>query len=320
MRTIYTILSPEGAKTMPRKNALILASLIAYCLLHPRAALVGQEAAKTTSEFPLKWEELTAPDFAKAIDRSGGTCVIPLGIMEKHGPHLPLGTDMLNVREVVWRAAKKEYTIIFPPYYLGQIFEAMHQPGTLAYSQKLMWDLLQETCDEIARNGIKKIILASGHGGNNSFLPYFCQSQLARRRDYAVYLFRPSSDPETEAQIKKMRKTTMEQHAGEVETSTMLANRPELVRLDQANTQSGEDLKRMAHLRDVYTGSWWYASFPNHYAGDGKYGNRELGELVINRQAEQLAKVIREVKADTSALELQRRFFDDAANPLKTKQ
>jgi creatinine amidohydrolase len=243
-----------------------------------------------------------------------------MGILEKHGPHLPLGTDLLDIRDVVLRAARKEYTIVFPPYYFGQIFEARHQPGTIAYSEKLMWDLLQETCDELARNGIKKIILASGHGGNNNFLPYFCQSQLSSRRDYAVFLFQASRDPETEAQLKKMRKTTLEMHAGEVETSTMLAHRPELVRLDQAKSQSGEDQKGLSDLHNAYTGIWWYGRFPNHYAGDGSPAGKEMGELALNSQANQLATMIRSVKADTRTLELQKRFFDSADKPLNNKQ
>jgi creatinine amidohydrolase len=127
---------------------------------------------------------------------------------------------------VALRAVKREYSIVFPPYYVGQIFEARHQPGTLAYSERLMWDLLQETVDEIARNGIKKIVLVNGHGGNNSFLPFFCQSQLGRRRDYAVYLFQPSGDAEADPRVKALRKTPVDMHAGEVETSMVLAHRP----------------------------------------------------------------------------------------------
>src|SRR2546425_1585933 len=45
----------------------------------------------------VRWEELTADDFRRAIDLSKGTCILPIGILEKHGPHLPLGTDLLNV-------------------------------------------------------------------------------------------------------------------------------------------------------------------------------------------------------------------------------
>jgi creatinine amidohydrolase len=283
----------------------------------PAVAALAQAPA---GDLPFRWEELTAPDFVKAVERSGATCVIPLGIIEKHGPHLPLGTDLLDVRELVQRAAKAEYAIVFPPYYFGQIFEAKHQPGTIAYGERLIWDVLQATLDEVARNGIKKVVLVNGHGGNTSFLTYFCQAQLERRRGYAVYLFQPASDPEDEAAVKRLRKTTMEMHAGEVETSTVLAHRPDLVRLDHAKEQSGADQARLAGLSNTYTSIWWYARFPNHYAGDGAPGSRELGELVLSSRAKQLAAMIRSVKADTKVPELQDRFFGEAESPLTTPQ
>ena len=80
-------------------------------------------------KLPVHWEELTAPDFIRAITLSGGTCVLPFGIIEKHGPHLPLGTDLLDVRHAVLHAAEQEYSVVFPEYYFGQIFEARHQPA-----------------------------------------------------------------------------------------------------------------------------------------------------------------------------------------------
>lgn len=283
-----------------------------------QGTVAGQGTGGRTDNLRVKWEELTSPDFVRALDESRGTCVIPIGVLEKHGPHLPVGTDVLNVREEVVRAAQREYTIVFPPYYFGQIFEARHQPGTVAFSEKLMWDVLQETCDELARNGIKKIILANGHGGNNNFLPFFCQAQLANRKDYVVYLFQPPGDPDYNAQLKKMRKTLLESHAGEVETSRVLAHRPDLVKLSNANDESGENQNRLANIRGLYTGIWWYAAYPNHYAGDGSAGDAKLGEFVIEHQAAQLAAAIKAVKEDQSAPELQKRFFDQAENPTKS--
>src|SRR5659263_127021 len=93
---------------------------------------------------PFKMEEITSPKFPKAVELAGGVCVIPLGIIEKHGPHLPLGTDLYEAREVAFHAAEKEYAVVFPPYFVGQIFEAKHQPGAMAYSNDLMWKMLEE--------------------------------------------------------------------------------------------------------------------------------------------------------------------------------
>jgi len=288
--------------------------MIAYIMVY------GQANTGVSQNIPVMWEELTSPDFIKAVAKSGGTCIIPLGIIEKHGPHLPLGTDLLDVREVVVTAAKQEYVVVFPPFFFGEIFEAQQQPGTIAYSPETVWNVLQETCDEIHRNGISKIILVSGHGGNSNLLPYFCQAQLQKQRDYAVYLFSPNESEEFQEQVKKLKKTVNDGHAGEDETSAMLVNRPDLVQMENANIQSGEDLGRLDNLSYAYTAIWWYARYPNHYAGDGKYGNVEYGKLLLDHKVSQLVEMIKSVKADQAVLELQNKFFNDAKNPLSTKQ
>ena len=138
------------------------------------------------------WEELTGPDFIQAIHQSQGVCLLPFGILEKHGPHLPIGNDLINVRFLAEHAAGQEYAVVFPAYYFGQIFEAKHQPGTIAYSARLQLDLLQETTDEMGRNGCKKIVILNGHGGNASLLPFFAQSQLASPRDYVSTFISPA--------------------------------------------------------------------------------------------------------------------------------
>jgi creatinine amidohydrolase len=120
--------------------------------------------------------------------------------------------------------------------------------------------------------------------------------------------------------VKALRRTPVDMHAGEVETSTVLAHRPGIAHPERAREQSGADQARLEGLKDAYTAIWWYARFPNHYAGDGSPANPELGNLVLDNQADQLAAMIRAVKADTRVLELQQRFFDEAENPLQTPQ
>jgi len=264
------------------------------------------------------WEELTSSDFATAVKQSEGVCLIPIGVLEKHGPHLPLGTDVYTAREISLRAAGEEYCIVYPYYFVGQIFEAKQQPGTIAYSNELIYKFLEETCEEISRNGIKKIILMNGHGGNTYFLQYFCQSQLAKPKDYAVYLFTPSIDAEMQEKISSMRKSGIGGHADEVETSTMLAINPDLVKLDRATSESGLDKKRL-QLDNTFTGIWWYSKYPNHYAGDAKDADAALGEINLKYRAKQLSGVIKAIKADTTTLRLQNDFFKESLSPLETK-
>jgi len=271
-----------------------------------------------SQKLPAAWEELTASDFVLAVKQSEGVCVLPMGVIEKHGQHLPLGTDVYIAREVSFRAVEKEYCIVFPYYFAGQINEAKHQPGTLAYSPEMIYKFLEETCEEIARNGIKKIIINNSHGGNPSFLEFFCQSQLAKQKDYAVFLFTPSVDAQTQAKISSMRKSTTGGHADEVESSRMMAIRPDIVKPDRATNEPGVDMNRL-QLNNVYTGIWWYAKYPNHYAGDAKDANAALGEISMEQSVEQLAKVIKAVKADNATLRLQEEFFKESSSPIDTK-
>ena len=76
----------------------------------------------------------------------------------------------------------REYAVVFPPYYFGQIWEARHQPGCLTLPRELLDAVLQALCEEMRRNGFEKFLLVNGHGGNKFWLNYFCQSQLASRR------------------------------------------------------------------------------------------------------------------------------------------
>jgi len=305
---------------MERRQPTLIVILLSTLLLFAAAGIYAGETDPSSSDLPVNWKELTAPDFIKAVEKSGGVCLIPIGVFEKHGPHLPLGTDLFDVREITLRAAKKEYALVFPEYYFSQILEAKHQPGAIAYSPRLIWDILQETCDEISRNGIKKIILVNGHGGNNNFLPFFGMAQLEKQRDYCVVLFEPETSTEVAEKVKKLKESKNDGHAGENETSTMQISRPDLVHKDRAKDQSGENQARLKHIPANFTGIFWYAQYPNHYAGDGSYAKPELGELLINSQADQLADLIKILKKDNTILNLQKQFYNESQNPLKTKQ
>ena len=208
-----------------------------------------------------------------------------------------------------------EYALVFPEYYFGQIFEAKHQPGTMAYSRELQLKLLQETTDEMARNGCKKIVIVNGHGGNESLLPFFAQSQLEKPHDYVVYV----QWGRDESKGNPQKKDTLDMHAGQSETSTMMISHPDLVHLDQASSESGADQKRLSLPKDVYTGIWWYARFPNHYSGEGALANRDLGEFEMNAWISAIAGAIRAVQADHQSLRLQNEFYEKSKHPLDTR-
>src|SRR5580692_12726651 len=106
---------------MIRKRLVARAIILAGAIVLP-----GAMDVRAQGKFSPKWEELTAADFRLGLQQSKGTCLLPFGILEKHGPHLPLGTDLLDVRYATLHATEQEYAVVFPGYYFGQIFEARH--------------------------------------------------------------------------------------------------------------------------------------------------------------------------------------------------
>ena len=264
-------------------------------------------------EIPVRWDELTASDWPLALEKSNRTIILPVAVLEKHGPHAPIGSDLIRARQLAARTAEKEYAVVFPDYYFGQVNEAKHIQGTFSLPNDLTFELLEETVKEIARNGFNKIMIINTHGGNPPMLRYFVQTQMENERDYAVFLYDPNNDQAFEEQVAALRKTDPagDQHAGESETSTLLYLRPDLVQLDRATNESGANQERLPEIPDIYNGIWWYASYPHHYAGKGGEATKELGELIVEHKVNSIARALEAVKEDTATLELQNQYFQD---------
>lgn len=258
------------------------------------------------------WEELTAAELAEACQKTNGTCIIPFGVIEKHGQHLPLGTDMILARKMAMDIAKIEPVVIFPYYFFGQIAEARHVPGTIAIDPELIYKMLDEICREIARNGFKKIVILNAHGGNPSLLYYFAQSTLYKKKDYVVYFIDGSSlGPEEKSEVAKMLgDDELGDHGGNLETSLIMAARPELVKMDCIEKEGLQNYEKLNHLKDkAYTGIWWYAEHPTHFAGKPFHANAGVGQKVFEMIAKRFAQTIKIIKQDKIAAELQDEFF-----------
>jgi creatinine amidohydrolase len=265
------------------------------------------------------WEELTAPNFEKAVKDCGGVCVLPIGVLEKHGNHLPLGTDMYTSQAVCKAAAEKEPSIVFPYYFLGHIATARHYPGTISISNSMMMDVLLAMCDEISRNGLKKILIMSGHGGNRNFLPFFAQEMPRLDRDYSVYTGYVGNT--TEAQNKELAEASgsddFGQHAGLKETAMIMHIRKDLVHDGVQDPKEGESLGRLdsVHKAGLFSGFSWYSNFPNHIAGNPALATPELGKLVFGHAVENVVKAIKAVKDDNVSLKLAEEYIGRGQNP-----
>lgn len=263
------------------------------------------------------WTELTSEDFAQAVEQADGLCLLPMGCVERHGPHLPVGTDQIVADAVAKAAAEMEPAVVFPSYYFGKIFVAKHCPGTVALRSDLLLPALGATVEEIVRNGFTKILIVNGHGGNTSMLHLFLRSLLEEPRDYAVYAanyYVLEKGPRQ--RWHEIRDSDFGGHGDEMETSVMLHLRPELVRMDAlTDPEDGRSRERMGHLPDLDTSISWYADHPTHYAGDARGATAEKGEFLLDACVEKVVKQMRAIKADTQTPRLQQEFYRRAERP-----
>jgi len=264
----------------------------------------------------MKWESLTAPDFEKAVQETG-VCLLPLGILERHGNHLPLGTDLINVMGHCERAAEIEPAVVFPHFYFGQIYEAKCHPGTVTLPPVFLVDLILKVIDEIGRNGFKKIILVNGHGGNNSLVEFIAQTMLDQQKSYVLYYYIPdkqATDRINTLFTEVFHAKCFDDHGGEVETADTMANTPDWVKLNKESEVTKEQ-KRLIRGQESIPGEvsspiWWYAYAPEHMAGQhADKATIEKGRKYHSVYAQELARFIKAVKDDMVGPALTKEFY-----------
>lgn len=263
----------------------------------------------------MEWSKLTAPALLRACRETGGVCILPLGSLEKHGPHLPTGTDTISVHARAVSAAQQEAAVVLPPLPYAQVVQAGNAIGALSMRRDLLIPFVENICDEAARNGFHKIILLNGHGGNSNWLHYFTESLAERDRDYAVYAAEFHADPELREQVCDSDSFG---HACEYETSVMLDIAPDLVRMDDVpaapgtpeHTPVGDGL-----WGGVQTSVFWYELYPGQYAGDARLATAAKGERLNASAVDAIAGLIRRVKSDDQTLRLAAEFRRERRTP-----
>ncbi len=261
----------------------------------------------------MQWENLSALDFETAVTQSSGVGIIPIGVLEAHGGHAPLGTDMFTAHWIATQAAQQEPTIVFPAYPFGTNIETAHLPGGIAIKRDIILALLENICDEMYRNGLNKIILFSGHGGNRFFLNFFVQTLPEKQKPYAAY-FVQSPFLATDVSLLDTEEIG---HACEWETSLIRHINDDVINLTQAPPEPFTNLhlnKELAAV-DAYTQVDWYAQYPHMVVGDPRPATPEKGEALLKNDVAKLVKAIRVIKADTTTLNLIAEFNERINKP-----
>jgi creatinine amidohydrolase len=261
----------------------------------------------------MQWENLNSLDFVTAVHQSSGVGIIPFGVIEAHGPHMPLGTDMFAAHWIATHAAERETAVVFPAYPFGTNIETAHLPGGVAIKRELIMALLENICDEMARNGLNKIILMSGHGGNRYFLPFFVQTLPEKQKPYVVYYARTPYFPADTSLLE----TAELGHACEWEASLIRHIDDSLVKLEQAPPEPAANLKRNQTLAEVgvYTQADWYSQYPHMVVGDARPATAEKGAYYLEEAVAALVEVIRAVKEDNITPQLVAEFNERINKP-----
>ena len=269
------------------------------------------------------WENLREEEFESVIKESNGLCILPVGCLEKHGQHLPVGTDVIHITEIAKKASEIEKACVFPTMYFGEKTGAGEFKGTVIFSAELRLKILQETCREIYRNGFDKILIYNGHGGNRDMISFFSRSVLYDKAPYSVFDYSIGADFGTPKKLlakgykyltpedKEVLNSFNEEkkrygHACFVETGWVYGVRPETVRLDKITQESGESVHRFDEFsrHKVNTPFQWMADFPNSYDGDAHEGmNERIARAMVEYSVEKLCDIIKFLKNETISVE-----------------
>jgi len=154
--------------------------------------------------------------------------VLPVGSFEQHGPYLPLATDTIIATEIARRAADTYGLLLLPPVVFSCSHEHSAFPGTVSITASTLVHVIEDVSADLARGGVERLVVVNGHGGNAVLTNVVQQANVARRHMALV----PTSYHWTAARVAAGCGATTHQdmHAGEAETSILLAIAPELVR------------------------------------------------------------------------------------------
>jgi creatinine amidohydrolase len=211
--------------------------------------------------------------------------IVPIGSLEQHGAHLPVSTDSLISERIAMLVAERVKCFVLPVISYGVSFE--HLPMfNVSLRNSTLSDLLCEVCISLSGQGIREIIFINGHHGNTGVLQYISQNLDAKiRANVSIFAINYWNVMHRELD-----------HAGEVETSLVLAISPQLVRMDKAEPNS----RRLSKSRIAYsTITSRPASFPkvtgNGIWGEPRSASKEKGERLIKEIVRNLIHIISEL-------------------------
>lgn len=277
-----------------------------------------------------RWLYTTSEDFETLRETAKDTCIIPMGCVEKHGLHLPFGTDIIQSSQIAYLASQLEAVCVFPDFTFGDLGEnAPTTPkGSISISVETQMRLLEELCEQIAKNGFKKIMIYNGHGGNVSWLSAFLRKIEQKPHNYVLVnvnikcgimermakeisnsgsgVFADLTPEDEELILKCSAQKLKDGHSGYSETAYMLGIDKDSVYMERLGKVSGKS----KNLTGIYKGAGiqirdygWEINFPDWIDSDDPVGcNERIGKVAVQLEAKRLAHAIHIIKEDKNLL------------------
>ncbi len=241
--------------------------------------------------------ELTWPE-AKERFKEVDVALLPVGSIEQHGPHLPLDTDAFDAAYLAKKVAEgctdpKPLVLPLIPY--GVSYHHEDFSGTISINPDTLSTLVYEIGMGAARHGIAKLVVINGHGGNKPALHYAAQMINRDARIFTCVDTGETSDPD----IIPLAETPNDVHAGEIETSTTLAVRPDLVRFESAHKFIPEFSSRYLNFTSKRHVSWYTRTAkisPSGVLGDPTKATREKGQRIWELMITHLVQLVEDLK------------------------
>lgn len=231
-------------------------------------------------------ESITMDELKKNIKKTP-IVILPFGSVEEHGSHLPLSTDTYQILEVLKIVEKERDAFIAPPIHYGVCRSTEQHPGTIGISPETLRLLVFDLLTALKRQGFKIIILISGHAGKLHMFAILEACEKFQKEAQGVRVFVYSELDLLFDVASKIVETNYDSHAGEIETSRMLAIDEKLVKKhwkrvkeDKPRFFSGEVVK------DKY--KYWKSGV----WGDPSKADKEKGRKLLQLSAKKIIEIL----------------------------
>jgi len=228
-------------------------------------------------------DEMTMVDFSKEMDK-GTPVILPIGCLEGHGPHMPLGTDNFQPEFVAQEVAKRMDCIIAPPIRYGNATVTRHLPGSLCLSVGLVQQLVTEILEELVRNRASRIMVLSGHAGSShmSALKEAARDVLQEHPEVVLYVL---SDWDIVYNEFMEMVPDGDGHGGCIETARVMAIRPDLVSEKRPSSFAIDypEYRVFTDYSDIFT---------KGFRGDPSSANMEIGKEMNQKVIDRIVEIL----------------------------